>query len=106
MKEGIVKVPNPLAVRAERDMIKAVAMDIGKQVAHHIETMYPEAVKAASSTFLLSVRNCTHNEIMGWIDTDIDAEKLLTFHDRFRRYIRAQYKKIRRQDRGRQGDAK
>ena len=35
---------------APRDLLRAWAMDIGKEVAHHIETMYPEAVKAASST--------------------------------------------------------
>lgn len=79
------------------DLIKAIAMDIGKQVAHHIETMYPEAVRAASSTFLLSVRNTTHNEIMAAIDSEIDAGKRLVFHDKFRRYIRAQYKKIRKE---------
>lgn len=84
-----------LAKRDERDMIKAVAMDIGKQVAHHIETMYPEAVKAASSTFLLSVRNSTYNEIMAAIDSEMDVEKRLSFHDKFRRHIRAAYKKIR-----------
>jgi hypothetical protein len=56
--------PDNLAQYDDRELLKEVAMDIGKQVAHHIETMYPEAVKAASSTFLLSVRNCTYNEIM------------------------------------------
>ena len=79
----------------EKTWVREVAMDIGKQVAHHIETMYPEAVKAASSTFLLSVRNCTYNEILAWLDTDMDTEKRLTFRVRFRRHIRAQYKKIR-----------
>jgi len=77
-----------------RDMIKAIASDIGKQVAHHIEIQYPDAVKAASSTFLTSVRGCVHNEIMAAIDSDIDAEKRIAFNDKFRRHIRAQYKKI------------
>lgn len=87
-----------LAKLEEKDLIRAVAMDIGKQVAHHIEIMYPEAVKAASSTFLLSVRNCTHNEIVAWLETNMDTEKRLAFHDRFRRHLRAMYKKIRQED--------
>ena len=33
-----------LAVPEDRDVLKAVAMDIGKEVAHHIETMFPEAL--------------------------------------------------------------
>lgn len=56
--------PAPLS----RDIIKEIAMDVGKQVAHHIETMYPAAVAAASSTFLLSVRNTVYNEIMAAIE--------------------------------------
>ncbi len=57
-----------------RDIVKLIAMDIGKAVAAHIETMYPDAVTATGSTFLLSVRNCTHNEIMAALDTsDVDA---------------------------------
>jgi hypothetical protein len=87
---------NQLAVRDSRDLIKAVAMDIGKEVAHHIEIQYPEAVKAASSTFLLSVRNCTSNNIMAWLETDgQDTEKRLAFNDRFRRHMRKMWKQIR-----------
>jgi hypothetical protein len=84
-------------VRESRDLIKAIAMDIGKEVAHHIEIMYPEAVKSASSTFLLSVRGCVCNNIMGAIDSEIPAEKRLAFNAKFRKHIRAQYKKIRRE---------
>jgi hypothetical protein len=94
--QALVKM-DQLTVRDQRDMIKAVAMDIGKQVANYIEIQYPEAVKAASSTFLLSVRNCTCNEIMAAIESDMDVEKRLAFNDRFRRYIRAQWKKIRKE---------
>ncbi len=88
-----------LTKATSRDLIKAVAADIGKQVAHHIEIQYPEAVKAASSTFLLSVRGCVHNEIMAAIDSEIDMDKRLAFNDKFRRHIRAIYKKIRNEDR-------
>jgi hypothetical protein len=79
------------------DLFKAVAMDIGKEVACHIEIMYPEAVKAASSTFLLSVRNSTYNNIMAAIDVEGYEATVsrLDFNKRFRRYIRAQYRKLR-----------
>lgn len=53
-----------------KDLVREIAMDIGKAVAHHIETMYPKAVEAASSTFLLSVRNSVHNEIVAAIQVN------------------------------------
>ena len=56
------------------DLIKKVAMDIGKEVASHIETMYPNAVAATSRNMPLSVRNCTYNNIIAALDlTDEDA---------------------------------
>ena len=81
---------------APRDLLRAWAMDIGKEVAHHIETMYPEAVKAASSTFLLSVRNCVHNEIIAAMESPANVEGRIEARAKFRKYIRAQYKKVRR----------
>ena len=58
----------------ERDVVKLIAMDIGKAVADHIDSMYPKAVAAASSTFLLSVRNTTYNEIMAALKTTDEDE--------------------------------
>ena len=88
-----------LAIPDDRDLVKAVAMDIGKEVAAHIEIMYPEAVKAASSTFLLSVRNCTYNSIMGWMQPDIaDTGKRMASRERFRRAMRAAYRTIRERE--------
>jgi hypothetical protein len=63
--------PAPLS----RDIIKEIAIDIGKEVAAHIETMYPKAVEATSSTFLLSVRNCVYNQIMAALET-IDEDEI------------------------------
>jgi hypothetical protein len=81
-----------------RDSIKAIALDIGKEVAHHIEIMYPEAVTATSSTFLLSVRNTTYNKIMFALDpkNEHDVAESLKRHDKDRRELRAIYKRIRR----------
>lgn len=83
-----------LAVRDESALMKEVVMDIGKQVAHHIEIMYPEAVKAASSILLLSVRNTVYNEIKAAMERD-NTERTLQFHKFFRRKQKAAYKKIR-----------
>jgi hypothetical protein len=90
----------PARLDLSRELVKEIAMDIGKEVASHIETMYPKAVAAASSTFLLSVRNCVFNEIIAALDT-IDEEAIrnrLEVRKRFRRKHRAVYRKIRGQE--------
>ena len=81
-----------------RDLVKMIAHDIGKEVASHIEVMYPAAVAATSSTFLVSVRNCVYNEIMAALDTTDEAEILRRLDERkvFRRQHRARYRKLRR----------
>lgn len=87
--------PTPIS----RDVIKQIAMDIGKQVASHIETMYPAAVAATSRSMLLSVRNCVHNEIMAALG-EIDEEAILARLDRRkqeRRRHRATWRAIRDQ---------
>jgi len=80
-----------------RDIIREMAMDIGKEVASHIETMYPDAVKATSKTMLRSVRNTVFNEIIAAIQLN-DEGKIVERLDRrkqFRRRQRAAWKKIR-----------
>jgi len=69
----IAKVPARIENSVEADkLISDMAMDIGKQVAHHIKTMYPEAI--VNSSFLISVRNCTYNEIMSAIKVNAEGE--------------------------------
>ena len=51
-----------------RELVKEIAMEIGKEVASHIETMYPAAVAATSRSMLLSLRNSVHNDIMAAVD--------------------------------------
>lgn len=91
-----------IALRAEpswsRALVKEIAMDIGKDVALHIEVMYPRAIEATSSTFLLSVRNSIHNQIMAALDGPIDEEsirKRLADRKAWRKRHRAAWKKIR-----------
>ena len=80
-----------------RDVVKEIAMDIGKEVVAHIETMYPEAIKATSSTFRLSVRNTVYNEIMAALETiDEDAIRArIEARKKWRRRNKAAWKRIR-----------
>lgn len=81
------------------DLFSKIAMDIGKEVVHHIEIMYPAAIKATPSTFKLSVRNCVHNEIMAAIQFNGEGQILTRMETRkkFRRKINAFYKNIRKE---------
>lgn len=69
----------------------------GKEVATHIETMYPDTVTATTPNMLLSVRNKVFNEIIAALDV-IDEEEIrmrLDRRRRFRRKVRAAYRNIR-----------
>ena len=82
--------------RAKR-LVREIATDIGKAVVHHIETMYPDAIKACSSTFKLSVRNSIHNEIIAAIQVTDEGAIVARLKERkdHRRKIKAFYKKAR-----------
>lgn len=80
-----------------QDLVKEMAMDIGKEVAAYVERMFPKAVEAASSSFLLSIRNCTYNQIMAALETT-DADAIATRLQRRkqeRRKLRAMVKASR-----------
>lgn len=81
-----------------RELVKEIAMDIGKEVVAYIEVMYPEAIKSTSSTFKLSVRNCIHNQIMAAIEVTEEGQIRARLRDRkkFRREWTAAYRKIRK----------
>mgnify|MGYP001587220335 CR=1 FL=1 len=78
-------------------LVREIALDIGKAVVHHIDTMYPDATAACPSTFRLSVRNCTYNEIMAAIEVNDEGQIIarLAKRKQQRRRIRAFYKKLR-----------
>lgn len=95
---NLVPISPPLAREAfPRELVKDIAMEIGKEVASHIETMYPEAVEATSKNMLLSIRNCIHNDIMAAVDAlaSGDAEAWMMQRRTNRRAIRAQWRKTR-----------
>lgn len=91
--------PNP-AIDADRELIKEIAMDIGKELVAYIEVMYPEAIAATSSTFKLSMRNHVYNDIMAALEVnDSDAiRRRLDERKRFRRQWVKQYRDLRRKD--------
>jgi hypothetical protein len=80
-----------------RELVKEIAMDIGKEVVAYIEVMYPEAIEATSSTFKTSVRNCIYNQIMAAIEINDAGQISSRIKDRkqFRREWLAAYRKIR-----------
>lgn len=85
-------------IDADRELIKEIAMDIGKEVVAHIETMYPAMFEAVAGTAKLSIRNCVHNEIMAALEVNdasairdrLDARKV------FRRKMLKTYRDIRK----------
>lgn len=81
-----------------RELIKAIAADIGADMVAYIEVQYPEAIKATSSTFKTSVRNHIYNQVMAAIEITDAAEIEAWLKDRkkHRREWVAAYRKIRR----------
>ncbi len=73
-----------------RDLIKEIAMDIGKEVVDYVERMYPQAIEATTSTFKLSLRNCIHNEIMAAIQVNDEGRIIerLDYRKKFRRHLK------------------
>lgn len=90
--------PGPLP----REVVKLIARDIASAVAHHIATMYPQAVEATSPNMLVSVRGCAINEIMAALETtDVDEiAARLKRRAAERRGISKMYNAIRRQSAG------
>jgi hypothetical protein len=78
-------------------LAQAIAMDIGKEVVAYVRVMYPDAIKAASSTFPLSLRNMIYNEIMAAIEVRDEGQIVTRLHARkkFRREWIAAWRKIR-----------
>ena len=80
-----------------RELVKDIAADIGKAVAHHIETMYPKAVTGAGPNMLVSVRGCVINEIMAALETTDEREIRERLEERKKRRaaLKRAYGKIR-----------
>lgn len=84
-----------------KELVKALAMEIGKSTAAYVEVMYPEAVKATSSTFRTSLQNHIYNEIVSMAELH-DAASIRNAIEEskgFRKRWLAQYRKMRREKR-------
>jgi hypothetical protein len=81
-----------------KELVEAIAMDIGKDTVAYIEVMYPKAIEATSSTFKLSVRNHIYNQIMAAIEVTDEGQIKARLQDRkkFRRWWVTAYRKIRK----------
>lgn len=91
-------IPEQDAPNWSRDLIKQIAMDIGKETVAYIQVMYPEAIDATSSTFKLSVRNTIYNNIMAAIEITDEESVIARLKERktFRRQWVAAWRKLRR----------
>jgi len=93
----------PAVVKDEpisRDLIKAMAMAVGKNAVAYVEVMYPEAIKATSSTFKLSLRNHINNDIMhvATLHTEADIRKWLAENEAHHKRWLAMWRKIRKDE--------
>ncbi len=81
-------------------LIKAIALDIGKDTVAYVEYMYPQAVSATSSTFKLSLRNHIYNQIMAALEVTDEDEVLKRLQERakHRREFKAFWKKNQETD--------
>jgi len=89
--------PQVIPVEPSYDLkriIRLLAQDIGKEVAHHIDTMYPDAVRATSRNLLRSVEGCCINQIEDMLQTTDEAQIMerLRRRKRHRRKMKALYK--------------
>lgn len=88
------------------ELVKEIAMDIGKEVVTCVEVMYPAAITATSSTFKFSLRNSIYNEIMAAIKVNDGALVLerLERRKKFRRWWVGGYRYLRKQPTDKQGE--
>lgn len=81
----------PAVVDFSESLVRQIAMDVGKQVAFHIETQYPAMLDAvAAKSAALSIRNTAYNAIMEAVKAANQGEvvQMLARHDAHRRTIR------------------
>jgi hypothetical protein len=82
----------PARVEFTEELVRQIAMDVGKQVVDHIEHAYPAMCEAVAwKSARLSIRNCTHNAIMEAVKAanQGEVEPMLERHDDHRRAMRA-----------------
>lgn len=83
-----------------RDLIKALAEAVGRDLAAYVEVMYPEAMAATNSGFKVSLRNHVYNDIMhvSTLHTEAEIRAWLKANDAHRKQWLGAYRKMRRDD--------
>lgn len=75
------------------DIVRRIAMDVGKQVVEHLEWAHSDMVHAAGSwkSSRLSIRNCVYNNIMAAVAAADEGryEEWIAHNDAHRRKMRA-----------------
>lgn len=93
----------PAIVDFSEALVRQIAMDVGKQVAFHIETQYPAMLDAvAAKSAALSIRNTAYNAIMEAVKAanQGQVEQMLKRHNEHRRTIRKLRKVVLQQTPG------
>jgi hypothetical protein len=82
---ALPRAPEPLT----DELVRKIAMDVGKQVIDHIADMYPQMLEAAPKSARLSIRNTAYNAIMEAVKAANEgrAESMLDAHERLRRKL-------------------
>lgn len=81
----------PVTIDFSEALVRQIAMDVGKQVVAHIESMYPKMLESVSAkSASLSIRNTAYNAIMEAVKAanNGEVEQMLQRHDTHRRTIR------------------
>jgi hypothetical protein len=68
----------PKPISPSMEIVRKIAMDVGKEVVAHIEHAHPEMFKAVRSekNTKLSIRNATHNAIMAAVNAADEGRDL------------------------------
>jgi Protein of unknown function (DUF1778) len=96
--KALMRSASPWEGNWSKELVQAIAMDIGKETVAYVEVMYPQAITATSSTFKLSLRNHIYNEIMAALEVSDRGEIIARLDNRakFRRWWVNAYRKIRK----------
>lgn len=73
------------------ELVRKIAMDVGKEIVAHIEHAYPEMFTVvAEKSAKLSIRNTTYNAIISAVEAANrgESEEAIKRHDRQRRTLR------------------
>ncbi len=81
----------PAVPNSDRELVKEIAMDIGKAAVSHLRLMYPDAANALGKSGQLSLRNTVFNEIIAAIDV-IDANDIRSRLERRKRHRREMHR--------------